>query len=207
MRTIVGTVLVAGLVLALCGRRPPLLVLAAVAVVGVVVAEVARVRARRRLDRWAEDQGWVTVDTAGRDWPWHGLLVSGAATVGRAWIRETDGMPVTFGEVRWTGAAFGGAVLSAVDSGLFVVVRLPVAAPPMAVRLPYLFLGDSPRLELPALRDAFLRGDIPPWTVPGNVLFTVEPVTGRPGPPAVERVVSRALSVVRLLDLGPDRGQ
>ena len=196
--------LVALVAVIVLGEGHPGMVWPAVAVLVVGRYRVRRWRARRRLARWAEEHGWVVIDPAGREWPWRGLLVSGRATVHRAWIRECDGMPVTVGEVAWTGAAFGGAVLSPADRGLFVVVRLPVGVPPMAMRLPYQFIGDSPRLTVPALRRAFLDDDVPPWTVPGEVLFTVEQHAEPTTPEAVDRVVTRALRVVRLLDLGPD---
>ena len=196
--------LVALVGLIVLGEGHPGMVWLVVAVLVVGHYRVRCRRARRRLARWAEEQGWVVLDPAGREWPWRGLLVGGRATVHRVWIRECDGMPVIVGEIAWSGAAFGGAVLSAADRGLFVVVRLPVGVPPMAMRMPYQFIGDSPRLTVPALRQAFLDGDVPPWTVPGEELFTVEQHAGWTTPEAVDRVVTRALRVVRLLDLGPD---
>lgn len=153
---------------------------------------------------WSADVGWSAVGRTGRNWPWQGLLLEGEALVERAWTGERDGFPVTVGQVRWSGCAFAGAVLTGRGKGVFVVVRLPLPVPGMAMRFPYRFIGDSHRLESPALGEAFGKGEIPPWTVSGDQLFTVEERLGWTTPEAMELAIGRALRVVQLLDLGPD---
>jgi len=183
---------------------PALAGLIVVAVLPMVVVLIRRERAHRWMNRWAETVGWTEIDRDSRDWPWRGLNPSGEALVKRAWTHEVDGYPVTAGEVGWSGGAFAGAVLLREGRGIFVVVRLPLPAPPMAMRLPYEFVGDSQRLNQPALRQAYLDGKIPPWTARGDEMFTIESQDAWITPDATDCAVRRALRVVQLLDLGPD---
>jgi hypothetical protein len=183
---------------------PALAGLIGVTLVGIVVVLIGRYRANRRMKRWSAEAGWHVIDRNSRDWPWQGLNLNGEALVKRAWTMECDGFPVTAGDVRWSGGAFAGAVLAREGRGIFVVVRLPLPTPGMAMRLPYQFIGDSHRLESLALREAYLKGEIPPWTASGNQLFTVEEHPGWTTPHAIEHAIRRALRVVQLLDLGPD---
>jgi hypothetical protein len=175
-----------------------------VGLVFIAVVLIGRCRARRRMVRWSAKAGWSRVDRNGRDWPWQGLALNGEVLVGRVWTKECDGFPVIAGDLRWSGGAFAGAVLARAGRGTFVVVRLPLPTPAMAMRLPYRFVGDSHRLESPALREAYLDGEIPPWTASGDHLFTVEEHVGWITPDAIDHAVRRALRVVQLLDLGPD---
>jgi hypothetical protein len=164
---------------------------------GITVVLILRYRAHRRMVR----PDWTLLDTDERRWPWEGLNPNGEALVKRAWTGECDGFPITAGEVKWSGGAFAGAVVARGGKGIFVVVELPLPTPGMAMRLPYQFIGDSPRLESPALRAAFREGEIPPWTASGNELFTVEEHLRWITPDAMDRTIRRAVRVVRLLDL------
>ncbi|GAB2617110.1 hypothetical protein Aab01nite_30250 [Paractinoplanes abujensis] len=158
----------------------------------------------RSLVGWAAAGGWTPIDPGEREWPWSDLHLKGSSRVRFAFTGTVDGLPITFGQVQWKGGAFGNATLNPDGRGLFVVVRLPLQEPPMAVRLPYVFVGDSPRLERPLLRQSFLSGEIPPFTVREHELFTVEPRDSWPDAAAAEQVVRRALLIVELLDVGPD---
>ncbi|MBM2621564.1 hypothetical protein JIG36_39270 [Actinoplanes sp. LDG1-06] len=158
----------------------------------------------RALVRWAAAGHWVPVDPRSRQWPWHDLHLKGSSRVRFAWSGELHGMLITFGQVRWKGGAFGAASSSFEGNGVFVVVRLPLEEPPMAMRLPMVVVGDSPRLEQPLLRQSFLAGEIPPFTVRGHELFTLEPRDSWPDIDSVKQAVRRALRVVHLLDVGPD---
>ncbi|WP_250033394.1 hypothetical protein [Paractinoplanes maris] len=159
----------------------------------------------RAMSRWATAMGCSPVDPKAHEWPWENLHLQGGSRVTQAWSGDIEGLAVTFGEIRWWGGAFAGAVVDRDNRGTFVVVGLPQTQPPMATRLPYSFIGDSPRLEHAALRDAFRIMEIPPFTVRDTVLFTVEPRQSAFEPGEVYRAVRRALLVVRLLDVGPDR--
>ncbi|WP_328470521.1 hypothetical protein OHA21_04740 [Actinoplanes sp. NBC_00393] len=157
---------------------------------------------RRRAQAWAASAGWTAVARDDRLWPWQGLQLHGEVRVERAWTRDVDGFAVTTGEIRWTGGALSGAVLPRHGKGAFVVVRLPRAVPDMAVRLPYRFVGDWPRQTEPEVRQAFLDGRIPPWTVREGELFTIEPQDGLfLDPDVLDRAVRRALLAVRMLEL------
>ncbi len=164
---------------------------------------LARLRYRRHLRRWAAHREWTPIDPDGRAWPWPGQP-RGTVKVRRAWQRETGGLLVTFAEVRWRGDAFDGMILQPKGSGALVVVRLPQPEPPMALHHAFEPVGDSPRLEQPALLEAYLAGDIPTWTVRGDELYTVEARDAWVSPELADQVVDGALRVVRLLDLGPD---
>ncbi|MCO8273138.1 hypothetical protein M1L60_21325 [Actinoplanes sp. TRM 88003] len=159
----------------------------------------------RSMSRWATAMGCAPVDPATIDWPWQNLTLQGSSQVRSAWTGDIEGLPVTFGEVQWSGGAFSGAVIDRDGKGIFVVVGLPQAQPPMAIRFPHKFIGDSPRLEQPAVRHAFRIMEIPPFTVRDTELFTVEPRDQALDPGSTYRAVRRALHVVRLLDIGPDR--
>ncbi|MBU2666479.1 hypothetical protein KOI35_23515 [Actinoplanes bogorensis] len=162
-----------------------------------VTVLIAPVRRRFGLGRWARANGWTAVAASSRPWPWDGLALSGRVEPGRAWKRPG----VTFGEVRWSGGALTGAVAGRDGHGLFVVLNLPEPHPGMAMRLPDIVVGDAPELARPGLREAFRAGEIPPWTLRADELFTVE--AGAVRPATVERAVVRARSVARHLDLLP----
>jgi hypothetical protein len=155
---------------------------------------------RNRLRRWALLGDWTPVE---RPWPWE-PPPRGVIKVRRAWERRIDGLPVTFGELRWKGNAFAGMVLLHGGSGAFVIVRLPLPSPPMALRHAFEPVGGSPRLDQPALREAYLAGDIPTWTVRDDELYTIEARDAWFDPAMADEAVRRALHIVRLLDLGPD---
>ncbi|MBG0562466.1 hypothetical protein [Actinoplanes aureus] len=157
---------------------------------------------RRRAVAWAGDAGWTAAGESSRPWPWQELRLRGDIRVTRAWTREVDGLPVTTGEIHWTGGALAGLVLARAGRGVFVVVGLPRPVPEMGLRLPYRFVGDWPRQTDPEVRQAFLDGLIAPWTVRGGELFTIEPQGGLfLDPAAFDRTVRRALRTVALLHL------
>lgn len=204
VRTVGWWLVFAVVVIAL--RVYPVPASATVAAAGAVAAGYQVLNRRRqasRLRRWARENGWSPAVRESLQWPWQGLVLRGQLRIKRPWVRDVDGIPVTFGEIRWSGGALSGAVPMRAGDGVFVVVRLPLPSPGMAMRMPYQFVGDSHRLERRELRRAFLDGDIPAWTVRGDELFTVEPIPS-PTPEAIDRAVQRALLVVRLLDLGAD---
>ncbi|SDT29741.1 hypothetical protein [Actinoplanes derwentensis] len=162
-----------------------------------------RVAAAHSLRRHVTRSGWASADPGGREWPWAAMTAGGTVQIGQTWEFETDGLPVTAGEIRWRGGALHGAVSRPEGKGIFVVLRLPRAAPSMALHMPYEFVGDAPVLTRPALREAYLGQRIPPWTVRDRELFTV---TGerRPIRPAmVQDAVRRTLLVAGLLELVP----
>ncbi|MBL7254348.1 hypothetical protein [Paractinoplanes lichenicola] len=165
---------------------------------------VGRARTLRSLVLWAAASGWTAIDPRECPWPWSDLHLKGSSRVRFAYAGTVGGLPIVFGQVRWKGGAFGNAASSPDGSGLFVVVRLPLHEPPMAVRLPYVFVGDSPRLDRPLLRQSFLADEIPPFTVRDNELFTIEPRDSWPDAATAEEAVRRALLIVELLDVGPD---
>jgi hypothetical protein len=171
------------------------------------IRSVFRARSLRAMSRWATAMGCFPVGPAALAWPWQNLQLQGSSRVRYAWSGDIEGLPVTFGEVQWSGGAFSGAVVDRDGKGSFVVVGLPQTQPPMAARLPYKFIGDSPRLEQPALRHAFRIMEIPPFTVRDTELFTVEARDEALDPGSAYRAIRRALLVVRLLDVGPDRPQ
>lgn len=160
---------------------------------------VNRERAARELVRHAERGHWDTVDPKSREWPWDGLRLRGTIRVARAWAFTMDGIRVVAGDVRWTGNAFAGATDRSAGRGVFVVLRLPDELPPMAMRLPFQVVGDSPLLQRPALRLAFLGERIPPWTARGHELFTIEPAGGWVTAGRIEECARRALLIVDLL--------
>ncbi|WP_250007070.1 hypothetical protein [Actinoplanes sp. M2I2] len=185
--------------------RSPCLIALGLIVVAFCAYSVFSALTRRAMSRWATAMGCSAVDPTSHEWPWQSLHLRGTSRVVQAWSGDIEGLPVTFGEVTWSDGAFGGAVVDRFGRGTFVVVGLAQTQPPMAARLPYTFIGDSPRLEQPALRHAFRIMEIPPFTVRDTVLFTVEPRQSGFEPGEVYRAVRRALHVVRLLDVGPDR--
>ncbi|MBU2666478.1 hypothetical protein KOI35_23510 [Actinoplanes bogorensis] len=166
---------------------------------------VSRLMGHRSMTRWAARNGWTRIDVDYREWAWTGLHVTGSSQVSFALQGVVDGLPVTTGEVEWDGGAFSGASLAGTGTGVFVIVRLPHRQPPMAMRLPFVTVGDSPRLENPQLRRAFLTGEIPAFTVRGDELFTIDANINATEPEAVQLAVNRALEIVRILDLGPDK--
>jgi hypothetical protein len=178
--------------------------IAALVAAGVVVHRKRNRGAWRRLTTWVSAGGWIPVP-ADRKWPWASLLrMPGTVVVDRAWTATVDGFPVTAGTLLWDDNALDGAVVGWAGCGIFVVVRLPAPTEPMAMRRPHRTVGDSHRLDRPALHDAFENGEIPPWTARDRDLFTFQAIAGRLHPEHLDDLVRRTLLVVRLLDLGPD---
>lgn len=191
---------VASFVAVLMGEHPVVSVL----VVGALAATVAAirktrdVRARRRVDAWLAGAGWEPSREL-RDWPWRRLLPAGAVVeLGRVWTGTAEGYPVTTGEIAWDGAAFAGAVRGYRGHGLFVIVRLPTGSDGVALRHPFRLIGATGDLDVPALRSAYHDGIMPPWTVTGDELFTIELVTGRLEPDMIRMSVSRAVTAARM---------
>lgn len=166
---------------------------------------VNRTGAVLAMDRHLEESDWEPVDPVGREWPWTDLRLRGTIRVLRAWSFESDGFPITAGEITWTGNALAGAVGPERGKGVFVVVHLPVEVPSMAMRNRFDRVGDSPLLDSSALRLALLNGDIPPWTARGRTLFTIEVPSSWIRPAVVDESVRRALHVVDLLGLAPEQ--
>ncbi|BEL07044.1 hypothetical protein Q0Z83_052350 [Actinoplanes sichuanensis] len=152
------------------------------------------------LARHAESAGWEQADTDRRKWPW-AEPVGGTIRVRQAWSFTAGGFPVTAGEVRWTGRAFGGATDDADGRGVVVVVHLSTPVPSMAYHVPFERIGDSPLLDRVELRKAFLTRRIPPWTIREQCLFTVEPAHEGITPALIGSAVRRARLVASLLDL------
>jgi hypothetical protein len=184
------------------GVRSPGQVLFWFAVVLLIVV-FKRAYGAGELTRHARRHWWRAIDPDAQEWPW--AESGGAILVRRAWQMQAAGFPVTAGTIEWAGDAFTGMTGVPAGSGAFVVVHLAEPAPPMAMHVPFERIGDSPLLELPAVRWNFLRGAIPPWTAHGRALFTVEPSEDGITPAAIEKAVSRALHLTSLLGL--DRGR
>jgi hypothetical protein len=185
----------------------PLFVVGLFVLVLIVRVRLVRRRerdAQRRIDEWVGAGGWISVP-ARSAWPWESLLrMAGTVVVDRAWQSMIDDLPVTAGELHWDANALDGAVVGWAGRGVFVVVHLPVATEPMAMRRPHRTIGTSHRLDRPELHDAYENGDLPPWTARDRSLFTFEAFDGRLDPVALDRLVLRTLRIVDLLDLGPD---
>jgi hypothetical protein len=161
-----------------------------------------RSRAANVLARHAAAAGWERADPSIREWPWPGPQAGGAVRVRQSWAFTAGGFPVVAGEIRWTGGVLAGLTDSAEGRGVVVVVELPVPAPSMAYHVPFERVGDSPLLDRAELRRAFLTRRIPPWTVRGQTLLTVEPADESVTPALIDLAVRRALLVAELLDLG-----
>jgi hypothetical protein len=203
-------------------------------IVGVFLATVAvRGHLRRRrlsqvrqeLARWAETSGWSPVSTD-RAWPWATLVrAPGMVTVGSAYTRQVDGLTVTGGEISWIDNGLGEAVDRWSGTGVFTIVTLPRARPRSAVRewrnvyrrrdgedefrrRFRVIVNDDESARLladPALQEAHVRGDVPPWTLIDRELFTVVPDDAPITSPAIESATRRTLRVVDLLGLRSDR--
>lgn len=179
------------------------------AAVGIGGCGFAAHRAIREIRDWQtrrqlRAEKWQPIP-ADQPWPWLPLLVRpDHATVRRAWTGTVDRLPVTVGEISWDDNALSGAVTSWKGRGVCVVVTLPTPTEPMALRLPDRPIGTSPRLDFPAMRAAYDAGEIPPWTVADDRLFTFNAIPGQLRAGAVQAAVRRTLLVVRLLDLAPD---
>jgi hypothetical protein len=179
-------------------------VAAAAITTGVTIHRKRDRDARRRVEMWVVAGDW---DPTGPSlyWPWVPLLRKlGTVQVLRAWAGPVDGLPVTVGELKWDENALDGAVVGWKGQGVFVVVRLPVPTEPMAMRRPHRTLGDSHRLDRPALHDAYEDGRIPPWTARDQDVFTFQAIKGRLAPHDLDDLIRRTLLIVGLLDLGPD---
>jgi hypothetical protein len=176
---------------------------------------------RAELDRWARDTGRQSVATD-RRWPWASLVLApDMVTVWSAYAGECDGLPVVVGEISWVGNGLGDAVDRGTGRGVFTVVSLPAVRARGAVRewrnvyargdgldeFPRRFrtvAGDpelTARLADPALRDAHVRGDVPPWTLQDGELFSLVAVDDTVTPAAVEDAARRTVRVVDLLRL------
>ncbi|MEV4276587.1 hypothetical protein [Actinoplanes xinjiangensis] len=153
------------------------------------------------LARHAAAAGWEPTAPGRPQWPWPEPQSGGTIRVRRAWSFTAGGLPVTAGDVRWTGRAFGGATDDADGQGVVVVIHLRGPVPSMAYHVPFERIGDSPLLDRTELRKAFLTRRIPPWTVRERCLYTVEPANGSVTPALIDSAVRRALVVARLLDL------
>jgi hypothetical protein len=158
------------------------------------------------LARHAAAAGWERTAPGKPEWPWPEPQPGGTIRVRRAWSFTAGGLPVTAGDVRWTGRAFGGATDDADGQGVVVVVHLRGRVPSMAYHVPFERIGDSPLLDRTELRKAFLTRRIPPWTVRERCLYTVEPANGSVTPALIDSAVRRALLIVRLLDLTGEAG-
>ncbi|MEU8665147.1 hypothetical protein [Actinoplanes philippinensis] len=90
---------------------------------------INRATAVEALSRHAALRGWVAVDPAGREWPWTDLRLRGTIRVLRAWSLASEGLPITAGELKWTGNALAGAVEGMGGKGVFVIVHLPEPLP------------------------------------------------------------------------------
>jgi hypothetical protein len=187
----------------------------AIAFLVIIVAAPAgflltRLLCRRRLRRWAAGDGWAPIDPDERQWPWPpgtgAPPARGRVTIRQAWQRTIDGLSVTLAEAKWRGDPFEGLILLRKGQGAVVVVRLPQPSPPMALHHAFTPVGDSPRLDQPALREAYQSGAISTFAIRGAELFTVEPRDAWLDPRMAEEAVRRALHALRVLDLGPDTG-
>ena len=138
-------------------------------------------------------------------------------------MREVAGLHVTVGELSWIDNGLGNAVDSWNGHGVFSVVRLPAEQPGAAVRLRrpaqrpradgdefrqrFRTITDTPAavdlVAEPALLEAHVRGEIAPWTLIADELFTVEPTTAPVTPTALESASRRALRIIELLGLLP----
>lgn len=175
-------------------------------VVGLVIVSRKRNRENgRRFEAWAAAGGWIPVPVD-RSWPWTSLLRDpSTVTVERAWQSMAGTLLTTVGEARWSDNALYGAVTGWAGKAVFVDIQLPVAGEPMGLRRPHRTIGTSPRLDRPALHDAFENGEIPPFTVNDRSLFTFEAFEEqRLTPETLDRLRDRTQRIVRLLDLGPD---
>lgn len=162
------------------------------------------------LRRHAREAGWTEVDPASRAWPWTDLCRRGTVTVSRAWSLESGGFPITAGEIAWSDNALSGAVSGIAGKGVFVILHLASPMPSMALRLPFVRVGDSPLLDDPDMHTEFLRGLIPPWTLRGGELFTFHPATDPLTGEQMSDAVQRTLRIAGLLALsgaaGPPSG-
>jgi hypothetical protein len=136
-------------------------------------------------------------------------------TVLRAYRKRVGGFAVVTGELAFTENGLGATVDRRDGHAAFAVVALPQPAPSMAVRLRrqpprprhgedefrrrFVLLGTgSPG---PALRDAHVHGDVPPWTLVDDELFAFVPLDGPLRPIDLEETARRAVRVVSLLGL------
>jgi hypothetical protein len=153
--------------------------------------------------RHARRAGWERIRPGSREWPWTGLRQQGSIRVRAAWSFRSGGFPVTAGRISWNGNALADATPERDGSGVFVVLRLPEPVPPAAMRLPGRLIGDVGAADPVALRSAFVRGEIPPWTASGRELFVVTGGTGSVRPKTIDDVVRRTLHIARLLGRRP----
>jgi hypothetical protein len=155
-----------------------------------------RTRARNSALRWAARNGGAE-DLESQDWPWtdpqrkpQDVRVDFAV---RAMSR---GLPIVIAEVGWKRDGLGGATERSSGHGIAAVLTLPDAYPDTAVQRrrssarrtgdafgrQFRILVEDPihadRLSGPALREAHTSGRIPPWTIHGGVLYTVQPGRG-----------------------------
>ncbi|BCY09546.1 hypothetical protein L3i22_046340 [Actinoplanes sp. L3-i22] len=196
-------------------------------VLGVVVAMVRAdllrrrdQRIRRELDSYLEREDWSPV-TGPTSWPW--TAPEGTVTVDRAYGGRFS---MVFGEISWSRDALGGSTDNSTGRGVFWVVTLPRPVPDAAVqrrrgvprrragedefRRRFRCIIDEPwiadRLAGPAVREAYVSGRIPPWTVRGDQLYVVIRTKRQLDPALVATLVDQAQTLSRLLTApaGPD---
>ncbi|GIE31015.1 hypothetical protein Ait01nite_040600 [Actinoplanes italicus] len=153
--------------------------------------------------RHARRAGWERIRPGSREWPWTDLRQQGSIRVRAAWSFRSGGFPVTAGRISWDGNALADATPERDGSGVFVVLRLPEPIPSAAMRLPGRLVGDVGTADEVALRAAFRRGEIPPWTARGRELFVVTGDTGSVRPKTIDDAVRRTLHIARLLGCRP----
>jgi hypothetical protein len=200
----------------------------AVAVLVLVSGVLARVAwyrvARWRVARWAQEGAW---SLARRDrWPWtpHVTEPSDVSVVA-ALTRTIDEKQITVGELTWRRNALGNAAPSWDGRGVFAVVKLVHEAPLSAVRARreprgprpgedefhrrFTVLMTDPEFEARLdehLRRAHVDGEVPPWNIVGDELFTIAALRGPLLPQHLERAVSGATRAVHLLGLDEHAG-
>lgn len=169
-------------------------------------------RAVRELAGWTGTGGWEPA--LPRPWPWQDLVRwPDTVTVLRAYRKRVEGFAVVTGELAFTENGLGATVDRRDGHAAFAVVSLPQPAPSMAVRLHrtparprrgedefrrrFVVVGaGSPG---PALRDAHVRDEVPPWTLRGDELFAFVPLDGPLRPGDLEQTARRTIHVLRLL--------
>ncbi|GAA1618034.1 hypothetical protein [Actinoplanes couchii] len=185
------------------------LALFGVPLTGFLLFRLLRRLARRwAFRRFADGSGWQRVDPGCRDWPWAGpglhrddparFRVRGRVLVRSAWTFRSGDRQVTVGEVTGFGGILRGTLEHDFGQIVFVLVTLPAPLGSMAMRKPFEFIGDRHGYTS-TLNVAFLNGEIPPWTVRGDELFTFQRLRSGTDPSGIPAAVQRALRVAELL--------
>ncbi|MDM4722390.1 hypothetical protein QTQ03_23410 [Micromonospora sp. WMMA1363] len=76
------------------------------------------------------------------------------------------------------------------------MVKQHAPTEPVALRGPHRTIGTSHRLDLPAMHAAYEAGEIPPWTVNDDCLFTFNAIPGQLRGDAVQVAVQPTMLVV-----------